>query len=113
MIKVDISQIQSCVSAQDIKALEPQVNEAILKLENGTGAGNDFIGWTDLASKTDKGLLAQIKDTARVLRENCEVVIVAGIGGSYLGSRAVIEALSNSFLALDDLQGRTQGVTGS
>ena len=97
MIKVDISQIQSCVSAQDIKALEPQVSEAILKLENGTGAGNDFIGWTDLASKTDKGLLAQIKDTARVLRENCEVVIVAGIGGSYLGSRAVIEALSNSF----------------
>ena len=100
MIKVDISQIQSCVSAQDIKALEPQVSEAILKLENGTGAGNDFIGWTDLASKTDKGLLAQIKDTARVLRENCEVVIVAGIGGSYLGSRAVIEALSNSFTQL-------------
>ena len=100
MIKVDISQIQSCVSAQDIKALEPQVREAILKLENGTGAGNDFIGWTDLASKTDKGLLAQIKDTARVLRENCEVVIVAGIGGSYLGSRAVIEALSNSFTQL-------------
>ena len=100
MIKVDISQIQSCVSAQDIKALEPQVSEAILKLENGTGAGNDFIGWMDLASKTDKGLLAQIKDTARVLRENCEVVIVAGIGGSYLGSRAVIEALSNSFTQL-------------
>ena len=100
MIKVDISQIQSCVSAQDIKALEPQVSEAILKLENGTGAGNDFIGWTDLASKTDKGLLAQIKDTARVLRENGEVVIVAGIGGSYLGSRAVIEALSNSFTQL-------------
>ena len=100
MIKVDISQIQSCVSAQDIKALEPQVSEAILKLENGTGAGNDFIGWTDLASKTDKGFLAQIKDTARVLRENCEVVIVAGIGGSYLGSRAVIEALSNSFTQL-------------
>ena len=100
MIKVDISQVQDFVSAKEIKALEPEVKEAILKLEKGTGAGNDFIGWTDLASKTDKGLLDAIEDTARVLRENCEVVIVAGIGGSYLGSRAVIEALSNSLSQL-------------
>ena len=100
MIKVDISQVLGFVSEKEIKALEPEVKEAILKLEKGTGAGNDFIGWTDLASKTDKGLLDAIEDTARVLRENCEVVIVAGIGGSYLGSRAVIEALSNSLSQL-------------
>ena len=100
MIKVDISQVQNFVSAKEIKALEPEVKEAILKLEKGTGAGNDFIGWTDLASKTEKSLLDAIEDTARVLRENCEVVIVAGIGGSYLGSRAVIEALSNSLSQL-------------
>ena len=100
MIKVDISQVQNFVSANDVKSLEPEVREAILKLENGTGAGNDFIGWTDLASKTDKSLLDAIEETARVLRENCEVVIVAGIGGSYLGSRAVIEALSNSLSQL-------------
>ena len=100
MIKVDISQVQGFVSAKEIKALEPEVKEAILKLENGTGAGNDFIGWTDLASKTEKSLLDAIEDTSRVLRENCEVVIVAGIGGSYLGSRAVIEALSNSLSQL-------------
>ena len=100
MIKVDILQVQNFVSAQEIKSLEPEVKEAILKLENGTGAGNDFIGWTDLASKTEKSLLDAIEDTARVLRENCEVVIVAGIGGSYLGSRAVIEALSNSLSQL-------------
>lgn len=100
MIKVDISQVLGFVSDKGIKALEPEVKEAILKLEKGTGAGNDFIGWTDLASKTDKGLLDAIEDTARVLRENCEVVIVAGIGGSYLGSRAVIEALSNSLSQL-------------
>jgi len=100
MIKVDISQVQDFVSAKEIKALEPEVKEAILKLEKGTGAGNDFIGWMNLASKTEKGLLDAIEDTARVLRENCEVVIVAGIGGSYLGSRAVIEALSNSLSQL-------------
>ena len=97
MIKIDISQIQKFIPDSAIKALEPEVKDAIRKLENGNGAGNDFIGWTDLASKTEKGLLDAIEDTARVLRENCEVVIVAGIGGSYLGSRAVIEALSNSF----------------
>ncbi|MBR4793679.1 MAG: glucose-6-phosphate isomerase [Bacteroidaceae bacterium] len=97
MIKIDISQIQNYIPQNAVKALEPEIKDAILKLENGTGAGNDFIGWTDLASKTDKGLLDVIEDSARVLRENCDVVIVAGIGGSYLGSRAVIEALSNSF----------------
>ena len=97
MIKIDISQIQKFIPESAIKALEPEVKDAIRKLENGSGAGNDFIGWTDLASKTGKGLLDAIEETARVLRENCEVVIVAGIGGSYLGSRAVIEALSNSF----------------
>ena len=100
MIKVDISQVQSFVSANEIKSLEPEVREAILKLEKGTGAGNDFIGWMDLASKTDKSLLDTIEETARVLRENCEVVVVAGIGGSYLGSRAVIEALGNSLSQL-------------
>ena len=97
MIKIDISRILDFIPQSEIKALEPQVKDAILKLENGSGAGNDFIGWMNLASKSDKGLIDAIEDTAKVLRENCEVVIVAGIGGSYLGSRAVIEALSNSF----------------
>ena len=100
MIKIDYSRILDFVPQSDIKALEPVVKESILKLENGTGAGNDFIGWVDLASKMDKGLIADIRETAQVLRSNCEVVVVAGIGGSYLGSRAVIEALSNSFTQL-------------
>ena len=100
MIKVDISQVQNFVSANDVKSLEPEVKEAILKLEKGTGAGNDFIGWMDLASKTPASLLDAIEETAQVLRENCEVVVVAGIGGSYLGSRAVIEALGNSLSQL-------------
>ena len=97
MIKIDISQIQNFIPQGEIKALEPEIKDSILKLENGSGAGNDFIGWMNLASKTEKSLLDAIEETAGILRENCEVVIVAGIGGSYLGSRAVIEALSNSF----------------
>ena len=97
MIKIDISQIHDFIPGNGIKALEPSIKDAILALENGNGAGNDFIGWMNLASKTDKSLIDAIEDTARQLRENCEVVVVAGIGGSYLGSRAVIEALSNSF----------------
>ena len=100
MIRIDISQIKCFIGRDDLKALEPEVKESILKLENGNGAGNDFIGWMDLASKTESTLLDAIEETAKVLRDNCEVVIVAGIGGSYLGSRAVIEALSNSFAQL-------------
>ena len=97
MIKIDISQIQKFIPEGAVKALGPEVKAAVQKLENGSGAGNDFIGWMNLASKMDKSLVDAIEETAGVLRQNCEVVVVAGIGGSYLGSRAVIEALSNSF----------------
>ncbi len=97
MIKVDISQILAFVPENEVMAFEPQVNDAISKLENGTGAGNDYIGWMDLASKTPATLIDEIMAEAAVLRENCDTVVVAGIGGSYLGARAVIEAFQNSF----------------
>ena len=97
MIKIDISQARNFIPVDGLKSLEHEIEESILKLEKGNGAGNDFIGWMNLASSMDRALLNAIEDCAHVLRENCEVVIVAGIGGSYLGSRAVIEALSNSF----------------
>ncbi len=71
-------------------------------LEKGTGKGNDFLGWLHLPSSITQEHLADLNATAKVLRDNCEVVIVAGIGGSYLGARAVIEALSNSFTWLQD-----------
>ncbi len=100
MIKVDITQIQKFIGQDDIKALETEIKKSIVKLENGSGAGNDFIGWMNLASGMDSGLIDSIEETAKVLRDNCEVVVVAGIGGSYLGSRAVIEALGNSLTQL-------------
>lgn len=100
MIKVDISQILGFVPENEVMAFEPQVKDAISKLENGTGAGNDYIGWMDLASRTPAGLIDEIMAEAAVLRENCDTVVVAGIGGSYLGARAVIEAFQNSFSQL-------------
>ncbi len=66
-------------------------------LHNGSGKGNDFLGWLNLPTSLDEVQLAEIENTANILRENCEVVVVIGIGGSYLGAKAVIDALSNSF----------------
>jgi len=63
----------------------------------GFRAGNDFLGWLHLPTEITPAFLDEIEATAKVLRDNCEAVVVAGIGGSYLGARAVIEALSNSF----------------
>ena len=82
--------------------MKPEVKAAQEMLEKGTGKGNDFLGWLHLPSSITAEHLADLKATAQTLRENCEVVIVAGIGGSYLGARAVIEALSNSFTWLQE-----------
>jgi glucose-6-phosphate isomerase len=66
-------------------------------LHNGTGKGNDFLGWLNLPSDTSDELLTDFENTAKILQKECEIVVVIGIGGSYLGARAVIDALSNSF----------------
>lgn len=76
-----------------VKALEKSLEEA-------TCAGNDFLGWLHLPSSITKEHLDDIKATAEILRKDCEIIVVAGIGGSYLGARAVIEALSHTFPAL-------------
>ena len=85
------------VDAAALKQLESQTEAANLLLENGQGAGNDYIGWVHLPSSITDEFLAEVEESARVLRERCQVVIVAGIGGSYLGARAVNEALASSF----------------
>lgn len=97
MIKLDISKATPFLSADAVAALEPQVKAAQQALEDGTCAGNDFLGWLHLPSSITAEHLADIKQTAQVLRENCDTIVVAGIGGSYLGARAIIEALGNSF----------------
>ena len=96
-MKLNITKATAFLSEGAVAAYEPQVKAAMETLEKGTGAGNDFLGWLHLPSSITDEHLADLEATAKTLRENCEVVIVAGIGGSYLGARAVIEALSNTF----------------
>lgn len=71
--------------------------EAFTTLENGTGAGADFLGWLHLPSETPKELIEKINKTAERLREKCDYIVCIGIGGSYLGAKAVISALSDNF----------------
>lgn len=96
-IQLDITKATQFLSNDAIAAFEPQVKAAQEALENGTCPGNDFLGWLHLPSSITKEFINELNATAQVIRENCDVVVVAGIGGSYLGARAVIEALSNSF----------------
>ena len=96
-IKLDITKAACFLEAGAVKAFEPQVKAAQKALEEGTCPGNDFLGWLHLPTSITPEFLAEVEASAQVLRENCEAVVVAGIGGSYLGAKAVIEALSNSF----------------
>ena len=98
-IALNIDKVKGFVSEETILAYESKVAAAQKALEEGTAPGNDFLGWLHLPSSITKEFIEEIKATAQVLRENCEVVVVAGIGGSYLGARAIIEALSNNFAA--------------
>lgn len=102
MISLNIEKTFGFISKEKVAAYENEVKAAQEMLEKGNGKGNDFLGWLHLPTSISKEHLADIKATAQVLRENCDVVIVAGIGGSYLGARAVIEALSNSFVWLQN-----------
>ena len=103
-ISLDITKATQFLAAGAVEAYEPQVKAAQESLEKGTCPGNDFLGWLHLPSSITPEFLDSIQAVADTLRAKCEVVVVAGIGGSYLGARAVIEALSNSFawLVKDD-----------
>ena len=96
-ISLNITKAASFLAEGAVKAYEPKVKAAQKALENGTCEGNDFLGWLHLPSSITPEFLDEIQAVANTLREKCEVVVVAGIGGSYLGARAVIEGLGNSF----------------
>ena len=96
-ISLNITKAASFLAEGAVKAYEPKVKAAQEALENGTCEGNDFLGLLHLPSSITPEFLNEIQAVANTLREKCEVVVVAGIGGSYLGARAVIEGLSNSF----------------
>lgn len=96
-IQLDITKAAQFLSEGAVKTYEPKVKAAQEALENGTCPGNDFLGWLHLPSSITPQFLDEVQAVANTLREKCEVIVVAGIGGSYLGARAIIEALGNSF----------------
>ena len=96
-ISLDITKATQFLKPGTIQAYEEKVKAVQEALENGTCPGNDFLGWLHLPSSITPAFLDEVQACANTLREKCEEVVVAGIGGSYLGARAVIEALGNSF----------------
>ena len=98
-LNVDIKDVLSTVSREQISNLDATAAEALDKVLTGSGEGNDFLGWVNLPTETTDAQLDDIIACAEQLRATCDTVVAIGIGGSYLGAKAVIEALSDSFAA--------------
>ena len=93
MIKVDISNVWGQIALPDLLAMEKEVAQAHATLVDGTGAGNDFLGWQNLPTREPTEEILRIQSAARKIRNDSDVFVVIGIGGSYLGPRAAIELL--------------------
>lgn len=96
-MKLSIQNAASFVPAGCLAAAAEQTAAANQLLESGQGAGNDFLGWVHLPSSITEAFLDEVQASANILREKAEIIVVAGIGGSYLGPRAVNEALDHAF----------------
>ncbi|GAF01890.1 glucose-6-phosphate isomerase [Saccharicrinis fermentans] len=96
-LKIDISKTFTFVSEEKVNGYKSQVASHLKSLYEKTGRGSDFLGWVNLPSSIDEAQLSDIETTAANLKSKADVVVVIGIGGSYLGARAVIDAMSNSF----------------
>lgn len=97
MIKLNTEYVKDFITDTEISNMQPVVKTLNDMINNKTGAGNDFLGWLDLASTMDVSLINDINNAAKKIREQSDVLLVIGIGGSYLGARAVIELLTNPF----------------
>ncbi|MDD7391594.1 MAG: glucose-6-phosphate isomerase [Fusobacterium gastrosuis] len=96
-INLDYSKVFKFIDENELQSIKVEVEKAARVLEEKSGKGNDFLGWLDLPINYDKEEFTRIKKAAEKIKSDSEVLIVVGIGGSYLGARAVIEALSHSF----------------
>lgn len=96
-LSLDLSKTLDFVSEEKLMGMEAEVNVAVKTLEEGTGAGNDFLGWINLPTDYDKDEFERIKKAAEKIKSDSDVLVVVGIGGSYLGARAAIELLSHTF----------------
>ena len=97
MNKLSLDYVSSFVSEEKLMGMEAEVKAAVKTLEEGTGAGNDFLGWINLPTDYDKEEFDRIKKAAEKIKSDSDVLVVVGIGGSYLGARAAIELLSHTF----------------
>ena len=98
MISFDYQNALKFIGGQEaVDRMEPQIKTASDMLHKKNGPGNDFLGWLDLPSKYDKEEFSRIQKAAQKIRRDSDILIVIGIGGSYLGARAVIELLGHSF----------------
>ncbi|MCD8086312.1 MAG: glucose-6-phosphate isomerase [Clostridiales bacterium] len=95
MVNVDISSIYSAVPQETVAAMEPRLNAAYDTLFSGSGAGNDFLGWLHLPENYDKEEFARIQKAAKKIQSDSQALVVIGIGGSYLGARAVVELIKS------------------
>ena len=100
-MKLFIEKAQSFVPAGSLAEVAKQTAPCNELLESGKGPGNDFLGWVHLPSSITPEFIAELNATAKVLQENCDAVVVAGIGGSYLGAKCAIEALEELGIAQD------------
>ncbi|MGY0400780.1 glucose-6-phosphate isomerase [Carnobacterium jeotgali] len=105
-IEFDYSNVEKFVQPHEITNLQQQVTTADEMLRKGTGAGNEYLGWIDLPTNYDKEEFARIKEAAKKIQNDSEVLVVIGIGGSYLGSKAAIDFLNHSFVNLLDKETR-------
>lgn len=96
-LRFDYQKALSFFGEHELQQMESAVNVAHRQLHEGTGAGADFLGWVELPVQYDREEFARIQAAAKRIQENSDVLIVIGIGGSYLGARATIEALSHTF----------------
>ncbi|MFO8067776.1 MAG: glucose-6-phosphate isomerase [Bacteroidales bacterium] len=96
-VQVNIDNIKDLVSENEIKLFKKEVNLHYKKIYQKTGKGKEFLGWVNLPSEIDERLIENIESDAKALQEVNDIVVVIGIGGSYLGSKAVIDALSHNF----------------
>lgn len=96
-IKLDLRNVSQFVDTETLNSFAEKAANYREDLLNGTGKGSDFLGWVELPSNTSEDLITDIESVAAHFRNTVEVVVVIGIGGSYLGAKAVIDALSHSF----------------
>ena len=89
-IKLNEKYVEKFVSKEELSAIQPEITKAAEVLANRSGEGSDFLGWVDLPENYDKTEFAAIKKAAEKIKKSCDILVVIGIGGSYLGAIAVI-----------------------